>query len=79
MLPMEDRASAWFRQRSSHWRDWPTDRLLSSKRRQGLRISVVIPARDEEQTVAGPVPTRERPPASAVLASHMRLPTPEAL
>jgi glucosyl-3-phosphoglycerate synthase len=55
MLPMEDRASAWFRQRSSHWRDWPVDQLLSSKRRQGLRISVVIPARDEEQTVAGVV------------------------
>ena len=52
---MEDRASAWFRQRSSHWRDWPVDQLLSSKRRQGLRISVVIPARDEEQTVAGVV------------------------
>src|ERR1039457_5812851 len=44
MLPMEDRASAWFRQRSSHWRDWPVDQLLSSKRRQGLRVSVVIPA-----------------------------------
>jgi glucosyl-3-phosphoglycerate synthase len=55
MLPMEDRASAWFRQRSSHWRDWPADQLLSAKRRQGLRISVVIPARDEEQTVAGVV------------------------
>jgi glucosyl-3-phosphoglycerate synthase len=55
MLPMEDRASAWFRQRSSHWRDWPTDRLLESKQRQGTRISVVIPARDEEHTVAGVV------------------------
>ena len=50
---MEDRASAWFRQRSSHWRDWPLGRLLSAKRRQGMRISVVIPARDEERTVAG--------------------------
>jgi glucosyl-3-phosphoglycerate synthase len=52
---MEDRASAWFRQRSSHWRDWPLGRLLSAKRRQGMRISVVIPARDEERTVAGVV------------------------
>ena len=52
---MEDRASAWFRQRSSHWRDWPTGRLLESKQRQGTRISVVIPARDEERTVAGVV------------------------
>src|ERR1035438_8421432 len=52
---MEDRASAWFRQRSSHCRDWPLGRLLSAKRRQGMRISVVIPARDEERTVAGVV------------------------
>ena len=52
---MDDRASAWFRQRSSHWQDWPLDRLLESKRRQGVRISVVIPARDEEGTVAGVV------------------------
>ena len=52
---MDDRASAWFRQRSSHWQDWPLDRLLESKRRQGVRISVVIPARDEAGTVAGVV------------------------
>jgi glucosyl-3-phosphoglycerate synthase len=52
---MEDRASAWFLRRSSHWRDWPLDRLLESKERQGARISVVIPARDEERTVAGVV------------------------
>jgi glucosyl-3-phosphoglycerate synthase len=55
MPHMEDRAGAWFRQRSSHWRDWPLDRLLESKRQQGVRISVVIPARDEERTVAGVV------------------------
>jgi len=52
---MEDRAGVWFRQRSTHWRDWPLDRLLESKQRQGARISVVIPARDEERTVAGVV------------------------
>lgn len=52
---MEDRASAWFHQRSSHWRDWPLDRLLKSKQGQGTRISVVIPARNEERTVAGVV------------------------
>jgi hypothetical protein len=28
---MEDRASAWFRQRSSHWRGWPTGRPLTTQ------------------------------------------------
>ena len=49
---MNDRAEAWLRQRTSHWHDWPADRLLSWKRQRGSRISVVIPARDEEATVA---------------------------
>lgn len=48
---MEDRAEAWLRRRTSHWRDWPVETLLGWKRRQGARISVVIPARDEEATV----------------------------
>ena len=48
---MEDRAEAWLRRRTSHWRDWPVETLLSWKRHQGARISVVIPARDEEATV----------------------------
>jgi hypothetical protein len=39
---MEDRASAWFGQRSSHWRDWPLDRLLSSKQRQDVRMSTAV-------------------------------------
>jgi glucosyl-3-phosphoglycerate synthase len=50
-LVVNDRAEAWLRQRTSHWRDWPADRLLSWKRQRGSRISVVIPARDEEATV----------------------------
>ncbi len=45
-------AEAWLRRRTSHWQDWPVDRLLSWKRHRGTRISVVIPARDEEATVA---------------------------
>ena len=49
---MDDRAQAWFGRRTSHWRDWPAGRLLERKRRDGTRISVVIPARDEERTVA---------------------------
>lgn len=48
---MYDRAEAWLRRRTSHWRDWPADRLLGWKQDQGARISVVIPARDEEATV----------------------------
>ena len=48
---MDDRAEAWLRRRTSHWRDWPAERLLTWKEAQGTRISVVIPARDEEATV----------------------------
>lgn len=55
---MEDHAEAWFRRRASHWRDWPPEQLLRWKHSQGIRISVVIPARDEEATagsVAGAI------------------------
>lgn len=52
---MEDRAEAWFRRRTSHWQDWPLDQLMSWKRSQDIRISVVIPARDEEATVGSVV------------------------
>jgi glucosyl-3-phosphoglycerate synthase len=52
---MDDRARAWFRERSSHWRDWPPQQLVECKQRQGAVISVVIPARNEERTVAGVV------------------------
>ena len=48
---MEDRAEAWLRRRTSHWRDWPVETLLSWKQQRKTRISVVIPARDEEATV----------------------------
>jgi glucosyl-3-phosphoglycerate synthase len=48
---VDGRAEAWLRRRTSHWRDWPADRLLGWKQDQGVRISVVIPARDEEATV----------------------------
>jgi glucosyl-3-phosphoglycerate synthase len=52
---MDHRAEAWYRQRTSHWRDWPLAGLAERKRRAGTRISVVIPARNEERTVAGVV------------------------
>jgi glucosyl-3-phosphoglycerate synthase len=41
--------------RTWHWRDWPAKALLERKRHVGARISVVIPARNEERTVAGVV------------------------
>jgi glucosyl-3-phosphoglycerate synthase len=50
-LVVQDRAEAWLGQRTSHWRDWPVQTLLNWKQHQEARISVVIPARDEEATV----------------------------
>ena len=50
---MEDRSGAWLRRRTSRWQDWPPDRLLAARQRLGVTISVVIPARNEERTVAG--------------------------
>ena len=52
---MDHYAEAWYRRRTSHWKDWPLTALLEAKVASGTRISVVIPARDEEQTVAGVV------------------------
>src|SRR5260370_28504523 len=49
---MEHRAEAWYRRRTSHWQDWPLTELLERKQRRSIRISVVIPARNEERTVA---------------------------
>ena len=51
MLIMEDGAEPWFQRRSSHWRDWPLAQLMGWKLGQGIRISVVIPAHNEEATV----------------------------
>lgn len=52
LLARDDRAMAWFRRRTTHWPDWPVPSLLAGKRRQGAAVSVVIPARNEERTVA---------------------------
>jgi glucosyl-3-phosphoglycerate synthase len=46
---------AWFARRTSHWQDWPSQELLTAKERLGVTISVVIPARNEQRTVAGVV------------------------
>lgn len=52
---VEDQAETWFRRRTSHWRDWPREQLTRWKDSQGARVSVVIPARDEEATVGAVV------------------------
>jgi glucosyl-3-phosphoglycerate synthase len=42
---------AWPAELTSHWRDWPAQELAARKRDLGLKVSVVIPARDEQRTV----------------------------
>lgn len=55
MAEPDDIAGSWLRRRTSRWQDWPVAGLAERKRRQGTTVSVVIPARDEERTVAGVV------------------------
>ena len=50
----------WFRRRTSRWTDWPAAGLLELKERSGTRVSVVIPARNEERTVADVVAALSR-------------------
>jgi glucosyl-3-phosphoglycerate synthase len=57
---MDDRTAAWFGRRTSRWQDWPHDMLLAGKQRLGVTISVVIPARNEQRTVAGVVSSISR-------------------
>jgi glucosyl-3-phosphoglycerate synthase len=38
-------------ERTSHWRDWPAERLADRKQELGVTVSVVIPARNEQATV----------------------------
>jgi glucosyl-3-phosphoglycerate synthase len=48
---VHERASAWFARRTSRAADWPVEGLVA--RKAGARVSVVIPARNEEPTIAG--------------------------
>jgi len=48
---MEERAQRWFRKRTSVWKDWRPEWLLERKERTGLSVSVVVPARNEADTV----------------------------
>ena len=45
-------AADWFRRRTSRWQDWPVEDLAERKRSRGETVSVIIPARNEERTVA---------------------------
>jgi glucosyl-3-phosphoglycerate synthase len=51
----DEGTAAWFGRRTSRWQDWPLEQLMEAKQRQGATISVVIPARNEERTVAAVV------------------------
>jgi glucosyl-3-phosphoglycerate synthase len=51
------RAAEWYERHRSTWRDWPLPRLLESKSRLDSRISLVIPARDEADTIGEIVAT----------------------
>ncbi|MGH8859928.1 MAG: glucosyl-3-phosphoglycerate synthase [Jatrophihabitantaceae bacterium] len=48
---MHHLAAAWFERSTSRWHDWPLESLLDAK--GSIRISVVIPARDEADTIGG--------------------------
>jgi len=52
---MDDRTGGWFARRTSRWQDWQQDWLVAAKQRLGVTISVVIPAKNEQRTVAGVV------------------------
>lgn len=45
------KTAAWFERATSRWRDWDLPALRAAKGDQ--RVSVVIPARDEQATIAG--------------------------
>ncbi len=47
---LDPRARAWFNRRTSSWQDWPVADVVAAKGEH--RVAVVIPARDEEQTIA---------------------------
>ena len=48
-------SAAWLRRRTSRWQDWPEQQLSARKQDLGVTVSVVIPAKNEERTVAGVV------------------------
>jgi len=57
---MDSRAAAWFARRTTRWQDFSAAWLLARKAQLGASVSVVIPARNEERTIAGMVGTLRR-------------------
>lgn len=55
---VQEDVERWFARRSSRADDWPLERLLAAK--GATRISLVLPARDEERTVEDIVSTLRR-------------------
>ena len=55
MIEADELAARWSRRRTSRWQDWPGRQLAERKKRLGVTVSVVIPARNEERTVAAVV------------------------
>lgn len=49
---VDSRASDWFGRRTTASSDWPAARVLELKTARAARVSVVVPARDEESTIA---------------------------
>ncbi|HSY14501.1 MAG TPA: glucosyl-3-phosphoglycerate synthase [Jatrophihabitantaceae bacterium] len=49
---MHQDAAEWFARRTSRSADWLPERIADLKREQGVTVSVVIPARNEEHTIA---------------------------
>jgi glucosyl-3-phosphoglycerate synthase len=48
-------AALWFRSRTSRWQEWSLRDLLRAKADRDLRVSVVIPAKDEQETIGNVV------------------------
>lgn len=48
---LDQRAERWFHEHTFHWRDWSLQHLLEHKMRSAVKVSVVIPARNEADTV----------------------------
>ena len=50
MADVDERGAAWFASATSHWRDWDAAEL--ARRKGAHRVSVVLPAHDEQATIA---------------------------
>ena len=51
--PVRPAAHAWFDHHTHSYRDYAVEELLAAKRRSGMSVSVVMPARNEAATIGG--------------------------